>query len=64
MGDKMNDEQREAQIKYQDRTGIHNTSPGTCNDCGKLVTVGMKSKCPHTQTNQKFAVYPLGMGGI
>ena len=64
MGDKMNDEQREAQIRYGNMTGIHNMSPAICNDCGKLVTVGLKQKCPHEQTNQNYAVYPLGTGDV
>ena len=56
----MNDEQREAQLIFENATGIHNTSPATCDGCGKLVTVGMEDKCPHKQTNQTHAIYLLG----
>jgi len=56
----MNNEQREAQLNYEKMTGIHNSTPGTCRLCGKLVEAGMKSKCPHEQTNQRYVVLPLG----
>jgi len=59
----MNDKQRQAQLDYERSTGIHNTSPCYCGHCGKFITVGMKTKCPHERTNQKTCVYPLGRDG-
>jgi len=56
----MNDKQRQAQLDQHTNSGIHNMAPGICMHCGKTVIVGMENKCPHRQTNQQYAIYPLG----